>query len=60
MEIVYIPGVFMHAQQDPKEPKIIILLQVLLVKLLDKVAPNIYQKYTIIDSKGETVLYFEM
>ena len=58
--VVYIPGAFLRAHQDPKDGTFIMMILVVVAELLENVAPKLYQIKIIIDSKGEKAVYFEM
>jgi hypothetical protein len=58
--VIDIPNAFVQTRLEDDVDKAIMRLRGKLVELMVKVAPEIYTKYVIINSKGETVLYVRL
>jgi hypothetical protein len=55
-----IPNAFVQTRLENEEDKAIMRLRGKLAELMVKVAPEIYSKYVIINSNGETMLYVRL
>jgi hypothetical protein len=55
--VVDIPGAYLSADMDEE---VIMLLRRRLAELMLKTAPNIYRKYTTVDSNNQPVLYVKL
>jgi hypothetical protein len=60
MAVIDIPNAFVQTRLEDDNDKAIMRLRGKLAELMVKVAPEIYTKYVIINSKGETVLYVRL
>jgi hypothetical protein len=58
--VIDIPNAFVQTRLEDDADKAIMRLRGKLAELMVKVAPEIYTKYVIINSKGETVLYVRL
>ena len=58
--VIDIPNAFVQTQLENDEDKAIMRLRGKLAELMVKVAPEIYSKYVIINSKGQKVLYVRL
>jgi hypothetical protein len=58
--VIDIPNAFVQTRLEDDADKAIICLRGKLTELMVKIAPEIYTKYVIINSKGETVLYVRL
>jgi hypothetical protein len=58
--VIDIPNAFVQTSLEDDADKAIMRLQGKLAELMVKVAPEIYTKYVIINSKGKTVLYVRL
>ena len=58
--VIDIPNAFIQTRLENDEDKAVMRLRGKLAELMVKVAPEIYSKYVIINSKGETMLYFRL
>ena len=58
--VIDIPNAFVQTRLENDADKAIMRLRGKLAELMVKVAPEIYTKYVIVNSKGETVLYVRL
>jgi hypothetical protein len=58
--VIDIPNAFFQTRLEDDADKAIMRLRGKLAELMVKVAPEIYTKYILINSKGETVLYVRL
>jgi hypothetical protein len=58
--VIDIPNAFVQTRLEDDADKAIMRLRGKLAELMVKVAPEIYTKYVIVNSKGETVLYVRL
>ena len=59
MAVIDIPNAFVQTRLD-EEDKVVMRLRGKLAELMVKVAPEIYTKYVIVNTKNETVLYVRL
>ena len=57
MDVIDIPGAYLQADTDEH---VIMLLKGSLVDLMAMIDPNLYRKFVVINSKGESMLYVKI
>jgi hypothetical protein len=58
--VIDIPNAFVQTRLEDDDDKVVMRLRGKLAELMVKVAPEIYTKYVIINTKGDTVLYVRL